>query len=176
MTPNEPTATTLASHQVHTGHVFKTTQDKVKLHNGLEATFDVIRHPPSVILIPILDGKKIILVRQYRYAIDKWIWELPAGNIEPGETPDAAARRECGEETGQMPSAVEQVGTFFPTPGYCNEKMLFYLATQLRPAASSRLDEDEILTAHAFPLNEAKNMVSSGAIIDMKTALGLTLV
>lgn len=173
---DEPTATTLTSHQVHKGRVFKTTQDRVKLPNGRETTFDVIRHPPSVILIPILDGKKVILVRQYRYAIDKWIWELPAGNVEPGETPEAAARRECAEETGQIPSSVKQVGTFFPIPGYCNEKMLFYLATQLCPTESSKLDEDEILTAHAFPLDEAKNMVARGSIIDMKTALGLTLV
>tara|TARA_Y100001001_G_C7864115_1_gene258809 strand:+ start:177 stop:704 length:528 start_codon:yes stop_codon:yes gene_type:complete len=173
---DKPTAATLTSRQVHKGRVFKTTQDRVKLPNGRETTLDVIRHPPSVILIPILDGEKIILVRQYRYAIDKWIWELPAGNVEPGETLDAAARRECVEETGQIPSTIKRVGTFFPIPGYCNEKMLFYLVTRLRPTESLKLDRDEILTPHVFSLKKAKNMVSNGTIIDMKTALGLTLV
>ncbi len=173
---DKPTATTLTSRQVHKGSVFKTTQDRVKLPNGRETTLDVIRHPPSVILIPILDSEKVILVRQYRYALDKWIWELPAGNVEPGETLDAAARRECAEETGRIPSTVKQVGTFFPIPGYCDEKMYFYLVTKLRPTKSFKLDRDEILTPHVFPLEEAKNMVSNGTIIDMKTALGLTLV
>lgn len=112
----ERRAATLDSRAIHQGRAFSTLQDRVRLPNGREATMDVVRHPASVILVPMPDSARVILVRQYRYAVDRWIWELPAGNVEPGEDPEAAARRECAEETGWTAQRVERIGDFYPTP------------------------------------------------------------
>ena len=174
---SEPSGQTLKSQTVHTGRVFTTVSDRVRLPNGRETTMDVVRHTSSVILLPMPDDEHVILVRQYRYAIGRWIWELPAGNIEPGEDPDAAARRECVEETGQAPTTIERIGAFYPTPGYCDEEMIFYRLTRLAtPVEPAMLDADEVLEPHVVSLAEARRMVRDGEIIDMKTAVGLTLI
>ena len=141
----ETPAATLDRRTVHQARVFTITCDRVRLPNGHETTMDVVRHVRSVILIPMPDPEHVVLVRQYRYVIDRWIWELPAGNTEPGEEPDVSARRECAEETGQVPSSVERLGSFYPTPGYCDEQMIFYKLTGLTPAPDARLDPDELL-------------------------------
>jgi len=173
---NELTGTTLESRTTYSGRVFTAVSDRVRLPNGRETDLDIVRHPPSVILIPMPDEGHIILLRQYRYAIDRWLWELPAGNVETGENPDDAARRECAEETGLAPSTVERLGAFFPTPGYCDENMLFYRLTGLMEMGTSCLDADEVLEPHVVLLSDARRMVSDGTIIDMKTALGLTFI
>ena len=173
---NEPAGTMLESRTTYSGRVFTTVSDRVRLPNGLETDLDIVRHPPSVILVPMPDEGHVILLRQYRYAIDRWIWELPAGNVEAGENPDDAARRECAEETGLMPSTVVRLGAFFPTPGYCDENMLFYRLTGLMATGGSHLDVDEILEPHVVSLSDARRMVSDGTIVDMKTALGLTFI
>lgn len=129
----ERTATTIHSRPVHDGRVFQVRTDRVRLPNGSVTTVDVIRHPASVILVPMPDPDLVVLVRQYRYAVDRWLWELPAGNVEPGEDPVAAARRECAEETGRSAATVERIGAFYPTPGYCDEEMIFYRLSRLRP-------------------------------------------
>ena len=172
----ETPAATLDRRTVHRARVFTMTSDRVRLPNGRETTMDVIRHVPSVILIPMPDPEHVVLVRQYRYAIDRWIWELPAGNTEPGEDPVGAARRECAEETGQMPLSVERLGSFYPTPGYCDEEMIFYRLTGLTPAPGARLDPDEVLEPRVMSVSEARRLVADGEMVDMKTALGLTLI
>ena len=95
---SERSAIVLRTQTVHAGRVFTSTRDRIRLPDGRETTMDVVRHPPSVILLPMPDSAHIVLVRQYRYAVDRWIWELPAGNVEPGEDIETAARRECHEE------------------------------------------------------------------------------
>lgn len=172
----ETLAATLDHRTVHQARVFTIASDRVRLPNGRETTMDVVRHVPSVILIPMPDPEHVVLVRQYRYVIDRWIWELPAGNTEPGEDPDVAARRECAEETGQLPSRVERLGSFYPTPGYCDEQMIFYKLTGLTPAPDARLDPDEVLEPRVMPVSDAGRLVADGEIVDMKTALGLTLI
>ena len=173
---SEPTATTLESRAVHDGRVFKTRSDRVRLPNGRETTMDVVRHPASVILVPMPDPERVILVRQYRYAVDRWLWELPAGNVEPGEDPEAAARRECAEETGWSAATVERIGAFYPTPGYCDEEMIFYRLTGLTAASGFSLDVDEVLEPRTFGLEEAGRTVAEAPVADMKTVLGLRLV
>ncbi len=173
---SEATGTMLESRTVHHGRVFTTVTDRVRLPNGRETDLDIVRHRSSVILAPMPDSDHIILVRQYRYAINRWVWELPAGNVEDGEHPDDAARRECAEETGQVPSTVERIGAFFPTPGYCDEEMLFYRLRGLTRAVGAQLDADEVLEPHVVSLSDAHRMVSDGTVVDMKTALGLTLI
>lgn len=159
------------------GRIFSVDVDRVALPNGREVTMEVVRHPRSVVLLPMPDLHHVVLVRQYRYAIDRWIWELPAGSLEPDEDPEVAARRECLEEIGQAPRRVEHLATFYPTPGYCNEEMLFYKLEGLeRSTAPVEQDEDEQIEPRIFTLLEAQELVSRGEIVDMKTAVGLTLV
>ena len=173
----EQPATTLTSGTVHEGRVFTVVRDRVQLPNGRQTTMDVIRHPASVVLIPMLDRTHVVLVRQYRYSIDRWIWELPAGTLEPDENVEAATRRECQEETGYTPGTVVRVGAFYPTPGYCDELMLFFRLTDLStPLTPLQQDEDEILEPRVFTIKDARLLVRSEDVMDMKTILGLSLV
>ncbi len=166
----------LSSRIIHSGKVFTAVTEHIQLPTGRHVELDIIRHNRSVVLLPMPDSNHIILVRQYRYAINQWVWELPAGNVESDEHPDDAARRECAEETRLAPSTVERLGAFFPTPGYCDEEMHFYRLTELTPATEAELDADEVLEPHTFALDHARRLMSEHQIIDMKTALGLTFV
>lgn len=166
-----------AGHVAFEGRIFSVHVDRVALPNGREVNMEVVRHPRSVVLLPMPDPDHVVLVRQYRYAIDRWIWELPAGSLEAGEDPEAAARRECHEEIGLVPRRVRHVATFCPTPGYCDEAMLFYHLDGLeRGPDQAEPDEDEQLEPKVFTLGEARALVARGEILDMKTAVGLMLV
>jgi ADP-ribose pyrophosphatase len=148
------------------------------LPGGHDLTAEIIRHPGSVVLIPVTDAGEIMLVRQYRPAIGRFAWELPAGSLEPGEDVVAAAGRECQEEIGLIPSALTALGAFFPTPGYCDEEMNFFRADGLRQptaAETAMPDEDEDIEARAFPADVIRRMIAHGEIIDLKTVAGLTL-
>ena len=167
---------TISRDTVFEGRVFTVESDRVRLPHGPEAVMDVIRHPASVVLLPMPDPEHIFLVRQYRYAIDGWMWELPAGSVDPGETPEEAATRECHEEIGHIPAQLDRLGAFYPTPGYCDELMVFFKLTGLRvPDHTAEPDEDEDIETKVFSLAEAHQLVQSGGAPDMKTALGLTL-
>jgi len=164
------------SRAVFEGRIFAVHVDRVTLPNGREVKMEIVRHPRSVVLLPLPDPDHIVLVRQYRYAIDRWIWELPAGSLEAGEDPVDAARRECHEEIGLVPRRVTHVATFCPTPGYCDEEMLFFRLEDLaRPTAPAAQDEDEHLEPKVFSLAEVRALVGQGEILDMKTVAGLTL-
>ena len=168
---------TLSSETVFTGKVFSVQSDRVRLPHGPEVLMHVVRHAASVILLPMPDPDHIVLVRQYRYVIDQWIWELPAGSIDPGETAEHAAVRECHEEIAQVPTGVVRLGAFYPTPGYCDELMIFFRLTGLKePDHGAEPDEDENIETKVFTLAEARQLVQEGNTPDMKTAFGLTLV
>jgi ADP-ribose pyrophosphatase len=165
-----------ASRTAFDGRIFAVHVDRVVLPNGREVDMELVRHPSSVVLLPMPDVHHVVLIRQYRYAIDRWIWELPAGSVEPGEDPVQAARRECLEEVGLAPRRVELVARFFPTPGYCDEEMLFFRVEGLdRTTERARLDEDEQIEPRTFTLAEARALAERGEIVDMKTVVGLTL-
>jgi ADP-ribose pyrophosphatase len=158
------------------GRVFHVESDRVRLSNGHTTTLDIVRHRGSVVLIPQPTPDEVILIRQYRYAIGRWIWELPAGTLDPRERPLAAARRECEEEIGLTPGRVKKVGTFYPTPGFCDEVMLYYVCTNLRrPRRAVALDPDEQIEPRSFSLRRARALVARGEIVDMKTVVGLGL-
>jgi len=170
-------STRLASRVAFEGRVFTVAVDRVRLPHGPEVDLEVVRHRASVVLLPMPDPEHVVLVRQYRYPIDRLVWELPAGTLEPGEDPRAAALRECEEETKLAAASAERLAAFFPTPGYCDEEMIFYRLTGLtRPDAPAAHDEDEHLEPRVFPVAEARAMIRTGEIVDMKTALGLLLV
>ena len=164
---------------VYKGRVFSVEVDKVVLPNGREAELAIVRHRQSVVLIPIRDDGQVVMIRQYRHALGRDIWELPAGNVDDGESADAAAARECEEEIGQVPMKVERLGSFYPTPGYCDEEMIFFRVSGLRPPApdsTHKPDEDEDIESRAMSAADAKAMVKRGEIIDLKTAYALTLI
>ncbi len=163
---------------VYEGRVFTLEVDRVHLPSGHTVDMDVVRHPGSVVLMPMPSADEIILIRQYRYTIDRWLWELPAGTLKPGEDPTEAAARECEEEIGQVPRRVARLRSFFPTPGFCDEVMHFYVCDQLTdpaPDSAVRKDEDEDIEPRRFTLDEAREMLDAGDIVDLKTAVGLTL-
>tara|TARA_Y100000588_G_scaffold268512_1_gene283746 strand:+ start:540 stop:1076 length:537 start_codon:yes stop_codon:yes gene_type:complete len=172
----EFSAKLLRSEVVHTGRVFNTVRDQITLPNGKQATLDIVRHPASVILLPMPDNAHLVLVRQYRYAIDQWIWELPAGNVEPGENLETAARRECHEEICRIPERVERIADLYPAPGYSDELMVFFRLVGLTmPSQVADLDEDEMLKPQTFALAEVRRLFNQGKIVDLKTALGIKL-
>ncbi len=177
---DESSATLLSQQTCYTGRVFTVTADRVRLPHGRETTLDIVRHRGSVVMIPMPDPDHVILIRQYRYALDRWIWELPAGSLDPGEAPEPAAARECEEEVGLVPAKVEFLGAWYPSPGFVTEVMHFYKLTELRPPApdgpQAHKDEDEDIRVRVFPLAEARELVRRGEVIDLKTAWGLTLV
>jgi ADP-ribose pyrophosphatase len=165
---------------VFQGRVFNLQIETIRLPKGGELQAEIIRHPGSVVIVPITAENEIILVRQYRPAIGRWAWELPAGSLKPGEDVERAARRECQEETGLMPSQLERMGSYFPTPGYCDEEMTFFKATGLRTPGpedeEAHRDEDEDIEARAFAHAELRRMIELGELIDLKTLAGLNLI
>jgi ADP-ribose pyrophosphatase len=169
-------ATRISSRKEFSGRVFDVFVDQVRLPHGRESAQEVVRHVPSVVLIPMPDEAHVILIRQYRYSIDDFMWELPAGSIDPGESIEAGARRECHEEIGLVPTSIARLGAFYPTPGYCDELMTFLKLTGLtEPHVSAHQDPDEHIEPRVFSLEEARAMVRRGAIMDLKTAAGILL-
>ena len=163
---------------VYKSRVFQVEETRVRYPDGRERDIAVVRHAPVVVLIPVPEPGQVILIRQYRASIARETWELPAGGIEPGETDQEAGRRECEEEIALVPHALERLGAWFPSPGFCDEEMIFFRATDLRPPASDsphQPDEDESIKARIFGIEEAKRMAARGEIVDLKTAFGLML-
>jgi ADP-ribose pyrophosphatase len=171
------TDTVVLSHErVFDGRVFGVDRDRVRLASGREVTVDVVRHTKSVVLLPVPEPGHIVLIRQYRYAVNRLMWEVPAGSVDPGEQPEAAARRECHEEIGQVPDTIVRLAALHPTPGYCDEEMLFFRLSGLTtPAEAADPDEDEDIEARVFRLADAREMVRRGEITDMKTIAGLSM-
>ncbi len=160
------------------GRVFSVEQTDLTFPDGRRRTIEVVRHPPSVVLLPILDDGRVMLIRQFRASIDRWLWEIPAGSVDAGELPEAAAARECEEEIGLVPRTVERLGAFYPTPGFCDEELIFFRVTDLEPPAPDsphKPDDDEEIKPQAFTVEEARALVARGEIVDLKTAYGLTL-
>ena len=163
---------------VYCGRVFAVEVEKRAFPNGREHQVEIVRHRPSVVLIPIEDDGRVVLVRQYRAPINRMTWEFPAGSLDEGESAEAAARRECEEEIARVPEHVERVGAWYPVPGYCDEEMVFFRLSDLRsPPPDSRHtpDEDEDIESRRVTIAEARSMVARGEIVDLKTAFGLTL-
>ena len=172
----EPRATTLDSLAVHRGRAFRTRRDRVRLPNGREATMDVVSHPVSVILLPLPEsgaGDPGPPVPLRRRPLD--LGAAGQGTSSRARTPEAAALRECAEETGWTARRVERIGAFYPSPGYCDEVMIFYRLTELTETARLALDADEVLEPRIFALDAARRMIAEGPVADMKSALGLRL-
>lgn len=167
----------IARERVFEGKVFEVDRDEVRLPHGRTVKMDVVRHPKSVVLIPVPEPGQVILIRQYRHAVGQWLWEFPAGSVDPGESPEQAARRECHEEVGLVPATIVRLAALYPTPGYCDEEMIFYRLSGLAdPAEAAALDEDEDIEVRTFTLRDARDMARRGEIMDMKTVVALGLI
>jgi len=167
----------LSTTRVFTGKVFDIDRDTVRMTNGREVTVDVVRHPRSVVLLPVPEPGHVVLIRQFRYAVNTWLWELPAGSVDAGEQPEDAAKRECHEEIGKVPETIVRLASLLPTPGYCDEEMVFFRLSGLNvPTEAAAVDEDEDIEPRVFSLADAREMIRRGEIVDMKTVVGLSLI
>jgi ADP-ribose pyrophosphatase len=165
--------------KIYEGRIFTLQIETLTLPKGGTLNAEIIRHPGSVVIVPVTATGEIVLVRQYRAPLGRWAWELPAGSLKPGEDEEKAARRECQEEIGLVADRLERLGAFYPTPGYCDELMNVFKATGLRePRADehAQQDEDEDIEAKAFSRAALSTMIANGEIIDLKTIGGLSLI
>jgi ADP-ribose pyrophosphatase len=164
----------LARRRVYEGRVLSLDVDEVEEPGGVRATREVVRHRGSVAALPVHDDGRLVLVRQYRYPVDALVWELPAGRLDPGESPEAAARREMEEEVGLRPRRLEPLAVFYTTPGFCDEVMHLFRASGLE-SVTARPEADERIESRAFTLEDARRMMRSGEIREGKTLVALLM-
>ena len=160
---------------IHNGAIVDIYQDRMKLPDGSEENFDFIKHKGAAAVIPVLDDGRIVMVRQYRNAIDSYTLEIPAGGLNgPDEPTRVAAHRELEEETGYCTDIenVEFLLSLYTTVAFCNEKIDIYVARDLKKTCQ-HLDDDEFIDVEIFEPEELANMVREGKIVDAKTIAGL---
>jgi ADP-ribose pyrophosphatase len=160
------------SKAVFAGRVFSVYRHVALEPGGVRAVREVIHHRGSAVILPRLPDGRILLIRQFRLPAGGFLWELPAGSLDPGETALQAARRELAEETGYRASSWRKLVEFYPSPGFLDEKMTIFLAQKVRPGAPSP-ESDERIRARFFRPAEAAAMIRSGQIRDGKTLVGL---
>ena len=163
---------------IYKGRVFSVETGTRRFPNGREHEVEIVRHAPSVVLIPVEHDGRVVIVKQYRAPLDRETWEFPAGRLNDGESAEAAARRECEEEIGLVPHRLEKLQALYPAPGFCDEELIFFRVSDLRlpaPGSPHRPDEDEDITTRTLPIAEARAMLERGEIVDLKTAYALTL-
>lgn len=170
--PKSQKAQILRSEMIYQGRVFGVRRDEVIEPNGVRATREVITHPGSVVILPVLPNGRIVMIRQYRYATRQYMWELVAGRIDAGESVRQAAERELIEETGYRAKRFRVFLDMFPTPGFLEERMYVLLATGLAQG-EAQPEEDERITAKAFTRAEAEKMIRNGKLRDAKSIAGL---
>ena len=167
----------IGSKRLHTGRIINLDMDEVRFPNGTTGELEMVRHPGASAVVPFLsdpygDDPQILLLKQYRYAAEDYLYEVTAGRLDHGEDPADCARRELREETGCSAERVEHLLTFYTTPGFTDEKIHLFMATGLTQGATGR-EADEFIEVQTFPLSRALSMVGTGEIRDGKTALAL---
>jgi ADP-ribose pyrophosphatase len=163
---------TLSSKILFEGKHFSFKTDVVELPNGIRTVRDTVDHPGAVAVIPILPDGRIVLVRQYRYAVRRDLLEIPAGTLEKGENPYDCAVRELREETGYEAINMEMLMSCYVAPGYSSELIHFYLASVLRKGESN-LELDEAITVEKFEFKQVLKMIKENTIVDAKTIVGM---
>jgi len=165
-------AQVLSSTMIYNGPVFGLRRDEVIEPSGVRATREVITHPGSVVVLPVLPDGRILLIRQYRHATRQYLWELVAGRMDPGETPEEAAARELIEETGYRAKRFRVFLDVFPTPGFLEERMFILLAEGLT-AGEAEPEEDEKIIPRAYSRKQLDEMIGEGKLRDAKSIAGI---
>jgi ADP-ribose pyrophosphatase len=167
----------ISSRRIHTGKIIKLDSDTVRFPDGSVGEMDMIRHPGASAIVPFLSDPNgsdptLLLLKQYRYAADRYLYEIPAGRLDEGEDPRDCAIRELREETGCSAANMEFLTTMFTTPGFTDEKIHLFMATGLEHGESAR-EADEFITVETVTLSRALQLIEKGEIKDAKTALGI---
>ena len=160
---------------IYKGRVVDLNVETVTLPNGATVELEIIHHPGAVAIVPMTPTGSVLLIRQYRHAAGGYIYEVPAGKLDPGEAPQVCAARELEEEIGRRASSFEPLMSFFTTPGFTDEVIHVFLATGLAPG-TQHLDQDEVLEIVEMPLDMAIARIADGTIRDAKTIIGLQTV
>jgi ADP-ribose pyrophosphatase len=161
----------VSSKEITTNRLFTVTWDHAMDPDGFEIKRAIVHHRGSAVMMPVNEKRRILLVRQFRLPARQFLWELPAGSVDPGEKPLQTARRELVEETGYRAKKWTKLAEFYPSPGFLSEKMTIYLATGLT-AGKAKPMEDERIETRWFTSKEIDGMIRSGKILDAKTNIG----
>jgi ADP-ribose diphosphatase len=164
----------LSTSHAYRGRSIRVRVDDVVKPGGVRTTREVLEHVDCVVLLPVDADGHILMVRQYRHPVERVLLELPAGSIDPGETPEEAATRELRDETGCRPGRLEKLGGFYAAPGYCTEYLHFFRATQFEKSPLTAEDTDEIEVVPISPA-DVPGLVASGQICDAKTIAGFRI-
>jgi ADP-ribose pyrophosphatase len=162
---------TISSEELIRTPIFHVTFDRALDPDGFEIKRAIVQHGGSAVMMPVDEHGRILLVRQYRLPARQYLWELPAGRVDAGETPLQTARRELAEETGYRARTWKKLAVFYPSPGFLAEKMTIYLATNLTSGVQAPM-EDERIQTRWFSAREVDRMIETGKIIDGKTQIG----
>ncbi|UNC91365.1 NUDIX domain-containing protein [Candidatus Contubernalis alkaliaceticus] len=165
---------TVYTQKIFSGRLIKLRVDRVILPDGRQSTREIVEHPGAAAVIPLDDDNYVYLVRQYRKPLEKHLLEIPAGTLEPGEEPRSCVQRELSEEVGLGAGKLNLLASLSTAPGFCNEVIHIFLATQLFPNPG-KLDQDEFLKVEKYHFQEALTMIQQGEITDGKTVSGLLL-
>lgn len=158
--------------RTYTGTFLNVEQRRAVLPGGRSVNVEYVAHPGAVLIVPLLSPRRVILLRQYRPVIDAWLYELPAGTIEPGEKPLACARREIVEETGYRAGKLKKIGKILPVPGYSTETIVMYAAERLSRAGMA-CEADEVIEPCVFGKQDVRQLLARGRLIDAKTICAL---
>ena len=172
--------TLVATERLYTGRIVNLDLDTVRFPNGTTGRLEMIRHPGASAVVPLLDplehpDPRVLLIRQFRHAAEDYIWEIPAGRLDPGESPEACAARELEEETGMRAARLDRLTTIYTTPGFTDERIHLFLATGLTQGAEAR-EADEFMEVEIRHWSAVMAMVAAGEVVDGKTLVSLMFV
>lgn len=172
---------TLSTKRVYSGRIINVDVDTVRFPNGKQGELEMVRHPGASAVVPFLsdpagEDPQVLLLRQYRYAAERYIYEIPAGKLDGNEDPELCARRELREETGMQADTIEHLTTIYTTPGFTDERIHLFMATGLTRAGEAELEHDEFVEPEPTTLSDALHMIATGKIVDSKTVCALLFV
>ncbi len=176
-TPAEIEPGKVGSRRIHTGRIITVDTDTVRFPDGSIAELDMVRHPGASAIVPFVTDlgaadPELLLIKQYRYAAEQYLYEIPAGRLDHGEAPEHCAARELREETGCTAARIDFLFTMYTTPGFTDERIHVFMATGLERGETAH-EADEFMTIESMPLSRALQLIEDGQIKDGKTALGI---